>query len=85
MAQNPSFAGCAAVQAHLPADRIAIAVTTTRKCDAPEGNDSDAVSKRIAAAPAPDHPLGRARLPPRAPVSGPATLGPEPNGWRWGA
>ncbi|WP_406197512.1 beta-lactamase family protein [Kitasatospora sp. NBC_01560] len=55
--QNPSFAGYAAVQAYLPADRIAVAVTSTKDCDAPAGNNSDTITKRIAAALAPDHPI----------------------------
>ncbi|MFJ9947410.1 hypothetical protein [Kitasatospora sp. NPDC091207] len=56
--QNPSFAGFAAVQAYLPAGRLAIAVTVTKECDAPGGNNADTVTKRVAAALAPDHPLG---------------------------
>ncbi|MGW2706810.1 serine hydrolase domain-containing protein [Streptomyces sp. NPDC001340] len=55
--QNPSFAGFAAVQAYLPAQRLAIAVSTTVGKKAPEGNTAQTITERIAAALAPDHQL----------------------------
>ncbi|MFJ7154564.1 serine hydrolase domain-containing protein [Streptomyces sp. NPDC101118] len=55
--QNPSFSGYAAIQAYLPAERLAIAVSATQTATTPEGNQAEVVAKRIAAALAPDHPL----------------------------
>ncbi|WP_392894691.1 serine hydrolase [Streptomyces sp. LN699] len=57
--QTPSFAGYAAIQAYLPAERpaIAVAVATTIGPNAPEGNTAQTVAERIAAALAPSHPL----------------------------
>ncbi|MFJ9868028.1 serine hydrolase domain-containing protein [Streptomyces sp. NPDC101165] len=55
--QNPSFAGFAAVQAYLSAQRLAIAVSTTVGKKAPEGNTAQTITERIAAALAPDHRL----------------------------
>ncbi|MFI8964937.1 serine hydrolase domain-containing protein [Streptomyces sp. NPDC053493] len=55
--QNPSFSGYAAIQAYLPSRRLAIAVSTTKKADTPDGNTAEVVAERIAAALAPDHPL----------------------------
>ncbi|WP_336109740.1 serine hydrolase domain-containing protein [Streptomyces sp. PTD9-10] len=55
--QNPSFAGFAAVQAYLPAQRLAIAVSTTVGKKAPGGNTAQTITDRIAAALAPDHRL----------------------------
>ncbi|MCF3134579.1 beta-lactamase family protein [Streptomyces olivochromogenes] len=56
--QNPSFAGFAAVQAYQPDGRLAIAVSTTVGPKAPGGNTAQTITERIAAALAPDHPLG---------------------------
>ncbi len=56
--QNPSFAGFAAVQAYEPGGRLAIAVSTTVGPEAPAGNTAQTITNRIAAALAPDHPLG---------------------------
>ncbi|MCB5169097.1 beta-lactamase family protein [Streptomyces bambusae] len=55
--QNPSFSGYAALQAYLPSERLAIAVSVTKKADAPEGNQAQVIGRRIAAALAPDTPL----------------------------
>ncbi|WOX25320.1 serine hydrolase domain-containing protein [Streptomyces solicathayae] len=55
--QNPSFSGYGAIQAYLPSDRLAIAVSATKTADAPEGNMAEEVAERIAAALAPDTPL----------------------------
>ncbi|WP_406280403.1 serine hydrolase domain-containing protein [Embleya sp. NBC_00896] len=56
--QNPSFSGYAAVQSYLPAERLAIAVSTTKgKATPPGTNTAEIIMNRIAAALAPDHPL----------------------------
>ncbi|MGX1881025.1 serine hydrolase domain-containing protein [Streptomyces sp. NPDC055287] len=55
--QNPSFSGYAAIQAYLPSERLAIAVSATKTADTPEGNMAEQVAERIAAALAPDTPL----------------------------
>ncbi|MGW3666880.1 serine hydrolase domain-containing protein [Streptomyces sp. NPDC005141] len=55
--QNPSFSGYAAIQAYLPSDRLAIAVSSTKTADSPEGNQAEVIAKRIAAALAPETPL----------------------------
>ncbi|MFE2237463.1 serine hydrolase domain-containing protein [Streptomyces sp. NPDC059442] len=55
--QNPSFSGYAAIQAYLPARRLAIAVSTTKTADTPAGNTAEVVATRIAAALAPEAPL----------------------------
>ncbi|MFI8520226.1 serine hydrolase domain-containing protein [Streptomyces sp. NPDC085481] len=57
LVQNPSFSGYAAIQAYLPSQRLAIAVSTTKTADTPEGNTAEDVAELIAAALAPDHPL----------------------------
>jgi CubicO group peptidase (beta-lactamase class C family) len=54
---NPSFSGYAAIQAYLPAQRLSIAVATTKGHHTPEGNTAQTVAERIAAALAPGHPL----------------------------
>ncbi|WP_284574230.1 serine hydrolase domain-containing protein [Streptomyces sp. 2P-4] len=54
---NPSFFGYAAVQAYLPEERLAIAVSTTTGPRAPQGNTAETVARRISAALAPDRPL----------------------------
>ncbi|WP_240800397.1 beta-lactamase family protein [Streptomyces sp. ICN441] len=53
---NPSFSGYAAVQAYLPAERLAIAVATTKGKDTPEGNTAQTIMNGIAEALAPGHP-----------------------------
>ncbi|MEJ8656617.1 serine hydrolase domain-containing protein [Streptomyces sp. MS1.AVA.4] len=53
---NPSFSGYAAVQAYLPAERLAIAVATTKTAETPEGNTAQTLMNRIATALAPGHP-----------------------------
>ncbi|MGW7432535.1 serine hydrolase domain-containing protein [Streptomyces sp. NPDC054861] len=57
LVQNPSFSGYAAIQAYLPSDRLAIAVSTTKTANTPEGNTAEEVAERIAAELAPDTPL----------------------------
>lgn len=54
--QNPSFSGYAAIQAYLPSDRLAIAVSATKTATTPDGNMAQQVAERIAAALAPDTP-----------------------------
>ncbi|MFD7440394.1 serine hydrolase domain-containing protein [Streptomyces sp. NPDC059909] len=54
---NPSFSGYAAIQAYLPAERLAVAVTTTKGPKTPDGNTAEIIASRIAAALAPGHPL----------------------------
>ncbi|MFJ8301405.1 serine hydrolase domain-containing protein [Streptomyces sp. NPDC094447] len=55
--QNPSFSGYAAIQAYLPSERLAIAVSATQTATTPEGNQAEVVAERIAAALAPGDPL----------------------------
>lgn len=55
--QNPSFSGYAAIQAYLPSDRLAIAVSTTKTANAPEGNTAEVIAERISAELAPGTPL----------------------------
>lgn len=55
--QNPSFSGYAALQAYLPAQKLAIAVSATKGPKTPEGNQAQTVAERISALLAPDHPL----------------------------
>lgn len=55
--QNPSFAGFAAIQAYLPAERLSIAVSTTVGRKAPGNNTAQTLAQRIAEVLAPDHPL----------------------------
>ncbi|MFD5425079.1 serine hydrolase domain-containing protein [Streptomyces sp. NPDC127084] len=52
---NPSFSGYAAVQAYLPAERLAIAVATTHGAKAPAENTAQTLMNRIAKALAPGH------------------------------
>uniref|UniRef100_A0AAU2JL26 Beta-lactamase family protein n=1 Tax=Streptomyces sp. NBC_00049 TaxID=2903617 RepID=A0AAU2JL26_9ACTN len=52
---NPSFSGYAAIQAYLPADKLAISVTVTQGPKSPEGNSAQVIAERISAALAPDH------------------------------
>ncbi|MFF3322289.1 serine hydrolase domain-containing protein [Streptomyces sp. NPDC002889] len=55
--QNPSFAGYAAIQAYLPAERLSIAVSTTVGRKSPGTNTAQTIARRIAEVLAPDHPL----------------------------
>ncbi|MDJ0382481.1 serine hydrolase domain-containing protein [Streptomyces sp. G-G2] len=54
---NPSFTGYAAVQAYLPAEHLAIAVSTTTGAKSPAGNTSQTIAHRITAALTPRHAL----------------------------
>ncbi|MER8046946.1 serine hydrolase domain-containing protein [Streptomyces sp. NPDC094032] len=55
--QNPSFSGYAAIQAYLPSERLALAVSATKTPTTPEGNMAEVVAERIAAELAPGVPL----------------------------
>ncbi|MER8184933.1 serine hydrolase domain-containing protein [Kitasatospora sp. NPDC094015] len=55
--QHPLFFGYSAAQAYLPCEHLAIAVSTTRGRNAPDGHTAQLVTQRIAAALAPDHPI----------------------------
>ncbi|WP_327378144.1 beta-lactamase family protein [Streptomyces sp. NBC_01216] len=55
--QNPSFSGYAAIQAYLPSERLAIAVSTTKTEDTPDGNTAGVIAGRISRALAPEDPL----------------------------
>ncbi|MEU3745559.1 MULTISPECIES: serine hydrolase domain-containing protein [Streptomyces] len=55
--QNPSFSGYAAIQAYLPSERLAIAVSATKTATTPDGNMAQAVAELIAAELAPGTPL----------------------------
>jgi D-alanyl-D-alanine carboxypeptidase len=61
--QNPSFSGYAAVQAYLPAERLAIAVATTKGESTPDGNTAETITNGIAAALAPGHPVPFSEVP----------------------
>ncbi|MCX4808322.1 beta-lactamase family protein [Streptomyces sp. NBC_01214] len=54
---NPSFAGYAAIQAYLPSERLAIAVSTTVGPKSPENNTAQTIAGRIAAVLAPENSL----------------------------
>ncbi|MFJ6795000.1 serine hydrolase domain-containing protein [Streptomyces sp. NPDC091268] len=54
---NPSFSGYAAIQAYLPAKKLAISVSVTQGPKSPEGNSAQVIAERISAALAPDHAL----------------------------
>ncbi len=54
---NPSFSGYAAIEAYQPDERLAIAVSTTRGCAAPDRNTAQDIARRIADRLAPNHPL----------------------------
>ncbi|MEV7526294.1 serine hydrolase domain-containing protein [Streptomyces sp. NPDC091371] len=54
---NPSFSGYAAVQAYLPAEKLAISVTVTQGPKSPAGNSAQPIAERISEALAPEHPL----------------------------
>ncbi|MGW4509499.1 serine hydrolase domain-containing protein [Streptomyces sp. NPDC004436] len=64
---NPSFAGYAAIQAYLPSERLAIAVSTTVGPEAPGNNTAQTIAGRIADLLAPGNSLGQA--PPPAPTA----------------
>ncbi|MCY0926787.1 serine hydrolase [Streptomyces sp. H27-H1] len=54
---NPSFSGYAAIQAYLPAEKLAISVTVTQGPKSPAGNSAQVIAERISAALAPGHVL----------------------------
>ncbi|MFE2287099.1 serine hydrolase domain-containing protein [Streptomyces sp. NPDC059443] len=54
---NPSFSGYAAIQAYLPAKKLAISVTVTKGPKSPAGNSAQTIAERISAALAPGHAL----------------------------
>ncbi|WP_051782523.1 MULTISPECIES: serine hydrolase domain-containing protein [unclassified Streptomyces] len=54
---NPSFAGYAAIQAYLPSEHLAIAVSTTVGPKGPETNTAQIIAARIAAVLAPKNSL----------------------------
>ncbi|MFJ7589274.1 serine hydrolase domain-containing protein [Streptomyces sp. NPDC097617] len=54
---NPSFAGYAAIQAYLPSEHLAIAVSTTVGPKAPEDNTAQTIAGRIAEVLAPGNSL----------------------------
>ncbi|MFG2987813.1 serine hydrolase domain-containing protein [Streptomyces sp. NPDC048257] len=54
---NPSFAGYAAIQAYLPGERLAIAVSTTVGPKGPEDNTAQTIAGRIAKALTPGNSL----------------------------
>ncbi|MEV7561316.1 serine hydrolase domain-containing protein [Streptomyces sp. NPDC089795] len=54
---NPSFAGYAAIQAYLPSEHLAIAVSTTVGPKGPETNTAQTIAGRIAAVFAPENSL----------------------------
>ncbi|MFD7029560.1 serine hydrolase domain-containing protein [Streptomyces sp. NPDC059917] len=54
---NPSFSGYAAIQAYLPARKLAVSVTVTKGPKSPEGNSAQTIAERISDALAPEHPL----------------------------
>ncbi|KPI32903.1 beta-lactamase [Actinobacteria bacterium OV450] len=56
--QNPSFSGYAAIQAYLPSEHLAIAVSTTVGPKGAQDNTAQTIAYRIAGAVAPGHPLG---------------------------
>lgn len=54
---NPSFSGYAAIQAYLPAEKLAISVSVTQGPKSPAGNSAQTIAERISAALAPGHVL----------------------------
>lgn len=54
---NPSFSGYAAIQAYLPAEKLAISVSVTQGPKSPEGNSAQTIAERISAALVPEHVL----------------------------
>ncbi|MER6671752.1 serine hydrolase domain-containing protein [Streptomyces sp. NPDC000983] len=57
VAQHPLFFGYSASMAHLPAERLSIAVSTTQGTTASGGHYAHDILQRIAAELAPDHPV----------------------------
>ncbi|MFF1874981.1 serine hydrolase domain-containing protein [Kitasatospora herbaricolor] len=55
--QNPSFSGYAAIQAYLPCEHLAIAVSTTKGPDSPDVNTAELIASQIAARLAPGNPI----------------------------
>ncbi|GGV43380.1 hypothetical protein GCM10010495_71300 [Kitasatospora herbaricolor] len=55
--QNPSFSGYAAIQAYLPCEHLAIAVSTTKGPGSPDVNTAELIASQIAARLAPDNPI----------------------------
>ncbi|MER7466122.1 serine hydrolase domain-containing protein [Streptomyces sp. NPDC097981] len=55
--QNPSFSGYASIQAYLPSDHLAIAVSTTLGPEGAQGNTAQTIAYRIADALSPGHPI----------------------------
>lgn len=58
-----AWADYAAVQAYLPAERLAIAVATTKGESTPVGNTAETITNRIAAELAPGHPVPFSEVP----------------------
>ncbi|MBT2471261.1 beta-lactamase family protein [Streptomyces sp. ISL-66] len=54
---NPSFSGYAAIQAYLPAKKLAISVSVTQGPKSPEGNSAETIAERISSALAPGQEL----------------------------
>jgi len=57
ISQHPLFFGYSATMNYLPAERLAIAVSTTQGRTAADGHSAHTIAQRIAAALAPDHPI----------------------------
>ncbi|WP_329331737.1 beta-lactamase family protein [Streptomyces sp. NBC_00663] len=57
ISQHPLFFGYSASMDYLPAERLAIAVSTTQGREAPDGHSAHTIAQRLAAALAPDHPI----------------------------
>ncbi|MEU6311063.1 serine hydrolase domain-containing protein [Streptomyces sp. NPDC047014] len=76
---NPSFAGYAAIQAYLPSERLAVAVSTTVGPEAPGNNTAQTIAARIAALLAPGNSLSPAAPPPAPRSSSPSGTTPAPS------
>ncbi|MET9890281.1 serine hydrolase domain-containing protein [Streptomyces sp. NPDC006465] len=57
ISQHPLFFGYTAAQAYLPAKDLAIAVSTTKGRNTPDGHTAQTITQRIAAALVPGHPI----------------------------
>ncbi|WP_406376386.1 beta-lactamase family protein [Streptomyces sp. NBC_00647] len=57
ISQHPLFFGYTAAQAYLPAKDLAIAVSTTKGHNTPDGHTAQTITQRIAAALVPGHPI----------------------------
>ncbi|MET9902448.1 hypothetical protein [Streptomyces sp. NPDC006446] len=57
ISQHPLFFGYTAAQAYLPGEHLAIAVSTTKGHNTPDGHTAQTITQRIAAALVPDHPI----------------------------